>query len=729
MRIGQMTATFGKLEQSTLRPAPGLNIIYAPNESGKSTWCQFIIAMLYGLPTRERGLLAGKNRVAPWNGVAMQGSMDIHAEGEDYTIVRTTQRAGAPMGACVCTYTGTADSVPHIDPHSPGETLLGIGREVFSRSAFIAQGALPLDKDVELERRISALVSSGEEEVSFSESYELLKRQLNRRRHNKTGLIPELEREIAQLTDTLSQLYDLHAQEDAARQQLQQFERQAEELRERLTQWEALEKQDSLRACLSAQRKAQAADEHAQSLRLRYPDLPSAQELSRLQGMADALDRTLAQTEEAGELAVKLQGKFDEAQRLWQQDPLYPDDDGQLAARLSATDPKPRRFSPLAIALSLFVGCATAFGAGYTLHQLPIAAGCGILAGSLLLLLYNSIRLRRNKADLSDSAARRAQLEQEIAGYLQLRQQYESARDEAQRAASAAHSLHRSCREGLLDLLRLVQPFSPDSTNLTNVRAALERAASHRRKVDQAQQEAHDARLHWQLLHQHLPQGPFPDPGEQLPRPTTTYAQIKEALPRAQENIQTARARLSELSGQLSALGSRDALESRLQQKKAELDSLQEDYDAIALAMDTLVYADQTMQNRFSPALGRRAAEIFSELTDGRYQQVLLDRSFALSTSTRSDPLHRDIRLLSHGTADQLYLATRLAICEMVLPEGKSSPLILDDALANFDHQRMAAALEWLAEAAKTRQILLFTCHRREAEYLVDRNDVTILSL
>lgn len=48
MRIYQMTATFGKLEHETLTLEPGLNVIHAPNEWGKSTWCAFLLAMLYG---------------------------------------------------------------------------------------------------------------------------------------------------------------------------------------------------------------------------------------------------------------------------------------------------------------------------------------------------------------------------------------------------------------------------------------------------------------------------------------------------------------------------------------------------------------------------------------------------------------------------------------------------------------------------------------------------------
>ena len=64
MEIQEMRATFGKLQDQTLSLKPGLNCIYAPNESGKSTWGHFLRIMLYGLSTRERGDLADKNRFA-----------------------------------------------------------------------------------------------------------------------------------------------------------------------------------------------------------------------------------------------------------------------------------------------------------------------------------------------------------------------------------------------------------------------------------------------------------------------------------------------------------------------------------------------------------------------------------------------------------------------------------------------------------------------------------------
>ena len=68
----------------------------------------------------------------------------------------------------------------------------------------------------------------------------------------------------------------------------------------------------------------------------------------------------------------------------------------------------------------------------------------------------------------------------------------------------------------------------------------------------------------------------------------------------------------------------------------------------------------------------------------------------------------------------------RLAICDLVLSPDFPAPIVLDDALASFDDARCAAALAYLRQEAKKRQILLFTCHSREAVFFRDDPDVSI---
>ena len=68
MIINKVSATFGKLSGESLEFKDGLNVVCAPNESGKSTWCAFIRAMLYGIDSSERqkaGYLPDKTRYAP----------------------------------------------------------------------------------------------------------------------------------------------------------------------------------------------------------------------------------------------------------------------------------------------------------------------------------------------------------------------------------------------------------------------------------------------------------------------------------------------------------------------------------------------------------------------------------------------------------------------------------------------------------------------------------------
>lgn len=95
-------------------------------------------------------------------------------------------------------YSGTNIAIDGLTGQNCGEALLGVTREVFERSAFIRQSGLAISQDAGLERRVAALISSGEEDTSYTEAYDALKKQLNRRRYNKSGLLPALEAQQAE---------------------------------------------------------------------------------------------------------------------------------------------------------------------------------------------------------------------------------------------------------------------------------------------------------------------------------------------------------------------------------------------------------------------------------------------------------------------------------------------------------------------------------------------------
>lgn len=116
MILCSMTATFGKLDGETLSFSPGLNLITAPNEWGKSTWCAFLLAMLYGIDTRQRarqGQLPDKERYKPWSGKPMEGSMEVLWQNRRITIQRQT-KGRVPMGHFRAFETETGFPVPEL---------------------------------------------------------------------------------------------------------------------------------------------------------------------------------------------------------------------------------------------------------------------------------------------------------------------------------------------------------------------------------------------------------------------------------------------------------------------------------------------------------------------------------------------------------------------------------------------------------------------------------------
>ena len=730
MEIHYLNATFGRLEQQELHLHPGLNLICAPNESGKSTWSAFIRTMLYGLSTRDRGPLADKNRYAPWSGAAMQGRMDLLADGRACTLLRNTRRANAPMGGFSCAYTGTATPVEGLTALNAGEQLLGVPREVFERSAFIGQNALAVQHDTELERRISALITTGEEDASYTESYERLKKQLNRRRSNRTnGQIPVLEREIDRVQETLREVDALQQQARQAQEETDALERRAAALQRQATQQQAQQRQERVNAYRDAVQAAEDAQRRADALTHAAAALPEDAVLSLLEGQAAALPPELSALAEKRRAAEDTRRAAEDARAAWEAHPLYPDDAAALERRADAIVPEkaPSPFLPFFTGSLVVVATVLAFlirSRGLLPFCLFLTmAGLGVIS-TLLAVKFRrqAIVERKNFA-----AQQRAALEEQIAEYLPLRQQAADDAEAARRAKALADDAEESCRARLTALLVQVRRFAPEAAGLSDAQTALAEMRRRRSALTAAQQQAREAALYRDALRGQLTEAELSQPAAIIA--PDMAEDVTEALAQAQQALTGARRRYDTLLGRIRALDSSSDLTAQLSQKQEELAQLQEEYDAIALAMTALEQANTTLQNRFSPALGARAAEIFAALTAGKYDKVLLSSDLSLSAEAAGDPMSRSIQQLSQGAADQLYLAVRLAICDMVLPAEKHIPLILDHALVTFDDDRLRAALDYLLSESKNRQILLFTCHDRERAYLQGRENVSVIRL
>lgn len=181
---------------------------------------------------------------------------------------------------------------------------------------------------------------------------------------------------------------------------------------------------------------------------------------------------------------------------------------------------------------------------------------------------------------------------------------------------------------------------------------------------------------------------------------------LAAALSRPTRRWPRLRARLAHKRGQISAQGDAVRIEAELEQLSRRIADAEEANAAVELASEALRRADETLRARFSPQITAEAGHILAELTENKYPRVLLEPDMHLSVREADGQVMRPAAAMSCGTADQMYLALRLAMCRRLLPPD--APMVLDDALVNFDPARTRAALRVLRE--EPRQILLFTC-------------------
>ena len=678
MQLLHANATYGKLDQARLDLQPGLNVICAPNEGGKSTWCRFLLAMFYGLNTRQRGDLADKNRFQPWSGSLMQGKLELSVGDKELTLSRRTQRPDAPLGVFSCTYSGTDTPVPGLDAARCGETLLGVPQSVYQRCAFIPSGSLAIDADADLERRISALISTGDEKISFSQVESRLKKQLRQRKYNRSGSIPLLEAEIAGLR--------------AAQQETQTLTGQLENLQQQLSQ--AREDQARRR-----QARLQVAQEALREKESRLQALPDSSDLQRINQQLGAVRSLGDQVQQAQEAVSRQESAIEAQLRELNRNPLHPMTKAQLEAQLQIQPPAPPQVAQLLISLALGL-C----GGGFLWYEIDrpqvlwLCLACAVTAlaaGNFLRLLIRRIRLQQSRRR---ELSRQEELRKLAESYLPALEELEAQRALLRQKQQILSDGDRRLRTQLSDLLSQVSRWDDSVQSAGDIRRFVRETAQNR---DRLAQELHQAQT--QLL----------------------QAQMSDA----DDTVTHLQQQIAQVQGRLDAGRDAQALGDQISRLEEELVRQQAEYDALRLSLDALQTANTTLQNRFSPELGRRAAEIFADMTGSTWSHILLDREFHLSAESGSDPTRRSVQLLSAGTADQLYLAVRLAICEMILPPEQNPPLILDDALLTFDDARLSTTLDYLTRLGAQRQILLFTCQGREAALLRGRPGVHITNL
>lgn len=702
MRIYKMTATFGKLEHATLTLKPGLNIITAPNEWGKSTWCAFLVAMLYGLDTRAKTTktsLADKDRYVPWSGSPMAGRIDLNWKGRDITIERSTRRR-VPMGEFRAYETKTGLDIPELTAYNCGAVLLGVEQSVFRRAGFIRHADLPVTQDEALRRRLNALVTTGDDSGAADRLADDLKTLKNNCRYNRTGLLPQAENRRSELEGILTELDSLDFQSEKLRQQL-----------------------DAVKDWLTR------LQNHKQALA--YAQMEA--DLSRVARAKDLMERAGAELARLEEVCTKLEPREELQQKLrelqafrqqWQElqtdlqaapaEPVRP----QMAlpfAGMSAEEAREmlrrdeklymemtRSRMPLFLILVGILGILAA--AGLTVLKAYVFALVAGAAGAVALAwgIWERGSAKKQSAFLREKygSANEKRWGDPVTAFEEAMEHYRAALKRYRDISSDLEVRQMVLGKKREELCGFREPET--------VQESVQQALNHWDDCASARREAQQAKSHFEGLSAMVKIVEKPAMPDELTQSEEETSRLLTEVTLEQQRLLS---RLGQYQGRAEMLGSRAELEKQHRQIRQRIEKLEDTYAALTIAQETLMEARAELQRRFAPRITRRAQGYLSRMTQGRYHGLTMSTDFSLRAAAGEEETLQDALWRSDGTLDQLYLALRLAVAEELTPEA---PLILDDALVRFDDGRLAETVGILRQMAKDKQILLFTCQGRE---------------
>ncbi len=145
--------------------------------------------------------------------------------------------------------------------------------------------------------------------------------------------------------------------------------------------------------------------------------------------------------------------------------------------------------------------------------------------------------------------------------------------------------------------------------------------------------------------------------------------------------------------------------------EKEKLEELNKQSEVFKITKELMEEAYQEMKKNVMPKFSERLSKNIEKISNKNYNKIILGDEISVELQNGS---YLPIEKLSIGTIEQIYLSLRLSVIKELSKE--SIPIILDEAFAYFDDDRLKETLQYLSEADN--QIIILTCTNREKTLL-----------
>ena len=209
----------------------------------------------------------------------------------------------------------------------------------------------------------------------------------------------------------------------------------------------------------------------------------------------------------------------------------------------------------------------------------------------------------------------------------------------------------------------------------------------------------------------------------------TDVQAISDAALRAEEKREAVDAEVKRLSTRRGSLqsdlkkltGEEESSKLRAERRRLleEMRGYAREWAVRAIAENLLNEARLKFEKERQPEVVRNAASFFKDITDGRYEKVFSPLGGSEIRVTDFTGNAKRPSELSRGTREQLFLSLRFGLIRDLGRRSERLPVIVDEALVNFDPHRGLRAASAFVDLAQTNQVLVFTCHRQIVDWFV----------
>lgn len=663
---------FGKFKDASFKFDDELQVFYGENEAGKSTIQSFIKIMLYDVPSRKKAgeIIKDREKIIPHGEKTAEGILRLEVDGKEIVIHKIIGKTSSyDKNEVLDAVTGEVlDNYPAINI---GEVFFGVSQSVFEKTFWLSQmGAAFSGKDDEIAKHLINLQNTGDEDVSAEKTIDELEKISRavkaKKKSQSRGKIDILLEKREEKVKERFLLLEQEGQRKAQQQRLDEVKVRRET---------AIKKEEELEKLLERQNKIYGMESR----------LKKWQQIEKIDKKRNEL---LAGSEyikynKITDDEIFLAESLEEKIKILDRNDNIEYDRNDIGENINKNQAKKRLFRNLAFA-GIGILILSLISASL---RIPFWGIISVISGAAALVCFVLGVIFYKKAGHTEE-----QLKLQLAV---LEKEKNDKKDELMLLRTRLDEVLSVCNCGSVEELRTRRNFCiktyTEAKGLENAYNSLIEGED----VNSLEKEAMEAES---LIAKGV---------------GVLERDVKGELEEVRKIRTDAEKAINDTEGKLAyvfaAKGNPADCETEIMGIDAEIAELEKKLKAAQLAIDVFTSVYEKKRSDFAPRVNEKVNKYLDILTMGRYNETRVSEEYRLRLKDLSEAEY-----LSFGTYEQIYFALRLALAELI--GNGDEPMFLDDFMTAYDDRRSALAIEILKEISQRRQILLFTCHGRDAQ-------------